>query len=40
MVILWRLRVGNYRVIYSIDDANRIIDISAVRHRRDAYRYV
>ena len=34
---LWRLRVGDYRVIYSIDDALRIIDIIAVRHRREAY---
>jgi mRNA interferase RelE/StbE len=35
---LWRIRVGEYRVIYSIDDDARIIDISVVRHRRDAYR--
>jgi len=35
---LWRIRVGEYRVIYSIDDSGRIVDISAVRHRSDAYR--
>ncbi len=35
---MWRLRIGDYRVVYSIDDRRRIIDISAVRHRRDAYR--
>jgi mRNA interferase RelE/StbE len=35
---LWRLRVGDYRVIYSIDDAAKMIDISMVRHRRDVYR--
>jgi mRNA interferase RelE/StbE len=35
---LWRLRVGDYRVIYSIDDSTRVIDVSVVRHRRDAYR--
>ena len=35
---LWRLRVGEYRVIYQIDDENRTIDVSVVRHRRDAYR--
>jgi mRNA interferase RelE/StbE len=28
---LWRLRVGDYRVIYAIDDAERIVDIVAVR---------
>lgn len=35
---LWRLRVGDYRVIYEIDDRRRLIDISAVRHRKNAYR--
>jgi len=35
---LWRLRVGQYRVIYSIDDKDQIIDVIAVRHRSDAYR--
>jgi mRNA interferase RelE/StbE len=35
---LWRIRVGDYRVIYEIDDDRRRIDVSAVRHRRDAYR--
>ena len=35
---LWRLRVGDYRVIYAIDDDNLVVDIAVVRHRRDAYR--
>lgn len=35
---LWRIRIGSYRVIYAIDDDNKLIDIVAVRHRRDAYR--
>ena len=35
---LWRIRVGDYRVVYRIDDAARIIDVSIIRHRRDAYR--
>lgn len=35
---LWRIRVGEYRVIYEIDDRRRLIDVNAVRHRRDAYR--
>jgi mRNA-degrading endonuclease RelE of RelBE toxin-antitoxin system len=30
--------VGDYRVIYEIDDDHRRVDVSAVRHRRDAYR--
>lgn len=35
---LWRLRVGNYRVIYSISDSDKLIDISVIRHRKDVYR--
>ncbi|MHC4478212.1 MAG: type II toxin-antitoxin system RelE family toxin [Planctomycetota bacterium] len=35
---LWRIRVGVYRVIYSIDDTKKLIDVIAARHRRDAYR--
>ncbi|MBN1360415.1 MAG: type II toxin-antitoxin system RelE/ParE family toxin [Sedimentisphaerales bacterium] len=35
---LWRMRVGDYRVIYAIDDEEKVVDIIAVRHRRDAYR--
>jgi mRNA interferase RelE/StbE len=35
---LWRIRIGDYRVIYSVDDQDRLIDIVAVRHRKDAYR--
>jgi mRNA interferase RelE/StbE len=35
---VWRIRVGDFRVLYEIKDATRIIDIVAVRHRSDAYR--
>jgi mRNA interferase RelE/StbE len=35
---LWRIRVGEYRVIYNIDDNNLVVDISVVRHRSEAYR--
>ena len=35
---LWRMRIGDYRVIYGVDDAQRIVDIVAIRHRSDAYR--
>lgn len=34
---LWRIRIGDYRVIYSIDDSSETIDIVAIRHRREAY---
>ena len=34
---LWRIRVGDYRVIYRIDDANAAIEVTIVRHRSAAY---
>ena len=35
---LWRIRIGDYRVIYSVDDSGRVVDITAIRHRSDVYR--
>ena len=35
---LWRLRVGDWRVIYRISDREKLVDIIAIRHRKDAYR--
>ncbi len=34
----FRIRVGDYRVIYTVDDVVRIVAIENVRHRREAYR--
>jgi len=34
----WRIRIGNYRVIYEINDSSKIIKIYKIRHRKDAYR--
>ena len=34
---LWRIRIGDYRVVYSISDTFRLIDVVAVRHRSHAY---
>ncbi len=34
---LWRIRAGDYLIIYSIDDALSIVDIRRVGHRRDIY---
>lgn len=33
----WRIRVGNYRIVYTIDDEILIIEVVVVRHRKDAY---
>lgn len=35
---LWRVRVGDYRVLYRIDAAAEVVTIARVRNRRDAYR--
>lgn len=34
----WRIRVGQYRVIYEVDDTQRIVTVFHVGHRRDVYR--
>ena len=34
----YRLRVGDYRVVYVIDDENACINISHIKHRKDVYR--
>lgn len=34
----WRIRVGDYRVIYEIADEVRVIRVNRVRHRREVYR--
>lgn len=34
----FRIRVGDYRVIYEIWEADQQIEIQRIRHRKDAYR--
>lgn len=34
----WRVRVGDYRVIYTIDDNVLIVLVLSLGHRRDVYR--
>ncbi|MEU6282019.1 type II toxin-antitoxin system RelE/ParE family toxin [Streptomyces sp. NPDC047028] len=36
----WRLRVGDYRVVYTVEDGQLIVWVLAVGHRRDVYRQV
>ncbi len=35
---IFRIRIGNYRVFYSVDDENHSVRITAVVHRKKAYR--
>ena len=34
----YRVRVGDYRIVFTIDDQQQEVCIQAVRHRRDIYR--
>ena len=34
----YRLRVGDYRIVYGVDFGTRQVVVQYVRHRRDAYR--
>ena len=34
----WRIRVGDFRVVYEIEDAAQVVRINRVRHRREVYR--
>lgn len=34
----FRLRVGDYRIVYEIDDKQKTVTVYRVRHRKDVYR--
>jgi mRNA interferase RelE/StbE len=34
----WRLRIGDYRIIYEIDKTAKVVRVMRVRHRREVYR--
>lgn len=34
---LWRVRVGDYRIVYAIEDTIRVVDIRKIGHRKDIY---
>ncbi len=33
----WRIRVGNYRVVYAIDDGKKAVDVARIAHRKEVY---
>jgi len=33
----WRIRIGNYRVVYVIEDAIITVTVTRVAHRREVY---
>jgi mRNA interferase RelE/StbE len=34
---LWRIRVGDYRVVYTIEDDQLIVLVVRIAHRKDVY---
>ena len=35
---VYRLRIGDYRLVYRVEQERAIVDIMLVGHRRDVYR--
>jgi mRNA interferase RelE/StbE len=33
----WRIRVGDYRAVYEIDDDAKTVDVTRIAHRREVY---
>lgn len=33
----WRIRVGDWRVVYAVDDAGKRVNITRIAHRREVY---
>ena len=33
----WRIRVGDYRVVYTINDAKLLVEVTRIRHRSEVY---
>ena len=34
----WRIRIGDYRVLYSIEDKKKMVVVYRIKHRGDVYR--
>lgn len=34
----YTVRIGNYRVLYVIDDSEKEVEVSSIAHRREVYR--
>ncbi len=34
----YRIRIGDYRVVYLISNSNRLVEVVRVAHRREVYR--
>ena len=34
----YRIRIGDYRIVYLVDDDQRVVDVARIAHRREVYR--
>ena len=34
----YRIRIGDYRVVYLVDDDQLVVDVARIAHRREVYR--
>jgi len=34
----WRIRVGDYRILYEINDSKKLVRIYRIAHRKDVYK--
>ncbi len=34
----YRLRVRSYRIVYTIDEGQKLVTVTSIRHRKDVYR--
>lgn len=34
----WRIRTGDYRILYEIDDESRLVKVYRIAHRKEVYR--
>ncbi len=35
----FRIRLGDYRIVYEVVEATKLVEIQRVRHRKDVYRF-
>ena len=34
---IWRIRVGNYRILYKIEDTIKVVEVGKIGHRKNIY---
>ena len=34
---LWRIRIGDWRILYLIDDGGKLVSVARIAHRREVY---